>query len=300
MSNSVELYNVTKRFGPKVAVDQLDLVVPDGTIYGFIGPNGSGKTTTLRLIMRIFQPDAGRVVVLGSDRGNVADCRLGYLPEERGLYRRMKVLELVTYFARLKGYYNCRSAVREWLERLGASAWADQKVESLSKGMAQKIQFIVAVIARPKLLVLDEPFAGLDPVNLQALKDAIHELRNEGATIIFSTHDMHVAEQMCDTVFMIFQGRKVLDGTLAEIQENYLLGKLKVRLAGGLAVPGNLPGITSVEDGRADHVLRLAADADPQVILQRLAAVAPVEHFEIVRPTLHDIFVDIAQSRRAN
>jgi ABC-2 type transport system ATP-binding protein len=294
MGNAVELVAVTKSFGTNRAVDSLDLAVPAGSIYGFIGPNGSGKTTTMRLILRIFQADSGRVVVLGNDRGKVADARVGYLPEERGLYRRMKVVDLITYFARLKGFYNCRDTVHEWLERLGASTWANQKVETLSKGMAQKIQFIVAVIARPQLLVLDEPFAGLDPVNHELLKEAIFALRKEGMTIIFSTHDMHVAEQMCDTVLMIFQGRKVLDGPLATIQREYPVNRVRVRLAGTAPLPTDLPGVASIDHTNGVHLLRLADGCDPQTVLQRLAGTVPVEHFELVRPTLHDIFVEIA------
>ena len=177
---AVELQGVTKSFGRTIAVDRLDLAVPEGSIYGFIGPNGSGKTTTLRLMLRIFQPDAGRVVVLGSEVGNVADDRLGYLPEERGLYKRMKVIDVIEYFARLKGCFACREAAHEWLKRLDAATWANRRVDTLSKGMAQKVQFIVAVIARPRLLILDEPFAGLDPVNMDLLKEAVLSLRESG------------------------------------------------------------------------------------------------------------------------
>jgi ABC-2 type transport system ATP-binding protein len=295
MANSVELEGVTKSFGKKVAVDRLDLTVPEGSIYGFIGPNGSGKTTTLRLILRIFQPDAGRVVVLGADRGNVADQRLGYLPEERGLYKRMRVLDSIEYFAHLKGFYDCRDAARQWLERLDAASWANQRLDSLSKGMAQKIQFIVAVIARPQLLVLDEPFAGLDPVNLEALKEAVLSIRDEGTTVIFSTHDMGTAERLCDTVLMIFEGRKVLDGSLAEIQRSYPVRSVRLRLADGGELPGDLSGIGAASRDGAFHVLTLANGTPPQAVLRQVAASREVEHFEVVRPTLHDIFVDIAR-----
>ena len=295
MANAVELTGVTKTFGRKVAVDRLDLAVPEGSIYGFIGPNGSGKTTTIRLMLRIFQPDAGRVVVLGSEYGSVADDRLGYLPEERGLYKRMKVISLIEYFARLKGFYACRQAAQEWLDRLGAATWANQRIETLSKGMAQKVQFIVAVIARPKLLILDEPFAGLDPVNLDLLQEAVLTLRKQGTTIVFSTHDMNIAERMCDTVLMIFQGRKVLDGSLAAIQRSYPVNRVRLRLADGADLPTGLAGITSASHVAGFHVLGLAPACEPQAILRPLAACRSVEHFEIVRPTLHDIFVDIAR-----
>jgi ABC-2 type transport system ATP-binding protein len=292
---AIELQGVTKTFGQKVAVDRLDLSVPEGSIYGFIGPNGSGKTTTLRLILRIFQPDAGRVVVLGSDHGSAADDRLGYLPEERGLYKRMKVLDLIEYFARLKDCYDWRGPANAWLERLGAGSWANQRLDSLSKGMAQKIQFIVAVIARPQLVILDEPFSGLDPVNLEMLQDAVLSLRRDGATVVLSTHDMNVAGRLCDAIFMIHQGRKVLDGTLAEIQRRYPLSSVRLRLADGVEMPGSMPGVSmAVREGEF-HVLSLNDGAAPQAVLQQLAASHTVEHFEIMRPTLHDIFVEIAR-----
>jgi ABC-2 type transport system ATP-binding protein len=295
MPNSVELQAVSKSFGQTLAVDSLDLAVPEGSIYGFIGPNGSGKTTTLRLILRIFQPDSGRVAVLGQDRANVADERIGYLPEERGLYKRMKVRPLIEYFAHLKGFYNCREEVVAWLRRLDAADWADKKIEALSKGMAQKIQFIAAVIARPKLLILDEPFSGLDPVNMEVLKEAVLALRAEGATVIFSTHDMSVAERLCDTVFMIFQGKKVLDGSLDSIQSRYPANRLRVRLAAGAALPERLDGVAEVAKNGVFQELTLSPATRPQTILQQLAQRCEVEHFEVIRPTLHDIFVQIAR-----
>lgn len=295
MSNSVELECVTKSFGAKVAVDRLDLAVPEGSIYGFIGPNGSGKTTTLRLMLRIFQPDSGRVVVLGADQGKAADQRLGYLPEERGLYKRMKVVDQIDYFARLKGRYDRRPAITQWLERLDAASWANQRVDSLSKGMAQKIQFIAAVIAEPRLVILDEPFSGLDPVNLELLQQAVRDLRTAGTTVIFSTHDMAIAERMCDTILMIFQGRKVLDGTLAEIQSKYPIGKVRLRLVGNADVPPDSAGVAAAWRVDGYQQLTLAAGWQPPALLRELAARHEVEHFEVVRPTLHDIFVDIAR-----
>jgi ABC-2 type transport system ATP-binding protein len=303
MQNSVELQQVVKSFGSTVAVDRLDLAVPEGSIYGFIGPNGSGKTTTLRLMLRIFQPDAGRVVVLGSEFGNVADDRLGYLPEERGLYKRMNVLDVIDYFARLKGFVGSRREALVWLERLDAATWANRRIDTLSKGMAQKVQFIVAAIAQPKLLILDEPFSGLDPVNLDLLKEAVLSLRDRGTTVVFSTHDMNVAATLCDMVLMIFQGRKVLDGSLTEIQNNYPVNSLRVRLAAGAELPDDLVGLASTSRSDGFHILHLASGSQPQAILQQIAANRVVEHFEIVRPSLHDIFVEIArpqESQRAS
>ena len=292
--NAIELQQVTKRFGGQVAVDALDLSVPYGSIYGFIGPNGSGKTTTLRMILRIFQPDSGVVSVLGSDAGKTADDRLGYLPEERGLYKRMRVRDILTYYARLKGMRICRDEINSWLERLGALDWAGKRVDALSKGMAQKVQFIAAVIAKPKLLILDEPFSGLDPVNLDVLKEAVLSLRQSGTTIVFSTHDMDMAEKMCDTIFMIFKGRKVLDGSLAHIQAQYPANRVRVQFADDQSLP-HLDDISQVRNEGQFIEFQMNTPDHCQRILQQLMSMRRVSHFEIIKPSLHDIFVRIAR-----
>jgi ABC-2 type transport system ATP-binding protein len=292
--NAVELEGVTKRFGNHVAVDALDLLVPRGAVYGFIGPNGSGKTTTLRMILRIFHPDSGRVRVLGSERPGASDDRVGYLPEERGLYKTMRVRDVLRFYAALKGLRDSRRAIGEWLERLGLADWADKKVNALSKGMSQKVQFIAAVVARPELVILDEPFSGLDPVNMEVLKDAVLSLRHNGTTVIFSTHDMDVAERMCDTIFMIYRGRKVLDGPLDAIQRRYGEDTLRVRTSAGREQLEALPGVLRVNDYGRTRELRIAPDSDPQQILRELVSRARVEHFELAHPSLHDIFVRIA------
>src|SRR5262249_15431791 len=219
--NAVEIEHVTKTFGQHTAVADLSLAVPEGKIYGFIGPNGSGKTTTLRMIMRILHPDSGEIAVLGEHSLSAATDRVGYLPEERGLYKQMRVREVLRFYAALKGLRDSKAAIDTWLERMNLTGWADKKVDALSKGMAQKVQFIATVVAKPELVILDEPFSGLDPVNMEVLREAVLDLRREGATVIFSTHDMGVAEKMCDFIFMIYQGKKVLDGTLNEIQDSY-------------------------------------------------------------------------------
>src|SRR5437879_282937 len=218
---AVVIDHVTKSFGDHIAVNDLSLEVPTGSIYGFIGPNGSGKTTTLRMILRILHPDSGHIRVLEEESFAAANDRIGYLPEERGLYKQMKVRDLLRFYAELKGFRDSKPAIARWLEQLGLADWAGKKIETLSKGMAQKGQFIATVIARPELVILDEPFSGLDPVNLEVLRKAILDLNHEGATVIFSTHDMGVAEKMCDFVFMIYKGKKVLDGTLESIQDAY-------------------------------------------------------------------------------
>ena len=291
---AIRLSNVTKRFGPTTAVADLSLAVPTGSIYGFIGPNGSGKTTTLRMIMHILLPDEGRIEVLGSSDTAAARDRVSYLPEERGLYKRMSVRRLLRYYGRLKGrsLSELDPQIDEWLSRLGIAEWADRKIEALSKGMSQKVQFISAVVSRPSLLILDEPFSGLDPVNAETLKDAVLETRRRGTTVVFSTHDMSTAEKMCDRIFMIFKGRKVLDGTLEDIQAAYGLDTVRVRSAGGSSALAGLPGIETINDYGQLQEVRLAGD--PQAFLQQLAARTSVYHFEVARPSLHDIFVRIA------
>jgi ABC-2 type transport system ATP-binding protein len=294
VKSAIELAGVTKTFGRHVAVDGLDLLVPRGAVYGFIGPNGSGKTTTLRMILRIFYPDSGKVVVLGHESARAANDRIGYLPEERGLYRRMRVRDVLRFYAELKGLRHCRPEIDRWLERFELAKWGDKKVEALSKGMAQKVQFISAVVSRPELVILDEPFSGLDPVNQEVIKDAILSLKQQGTTILFSTHDMDVAERMCDTICMIFRGKKVLDGTLESIQRQYGEDTLRVRTSLGNGQFDGLPGVTRVNDFGRSQELRLAQGADPQAVLRELVARGPLEHFEVSRPSLHDIFVRIA------
>src|SRR5947209_1226404 len=244
---AVEIEHVTKTFGQHTAVADLSLHVPAGAIYGFIGPNGSGKTTTLRMIMRILHPDRGDIRVLGENVLGSANDRVGYLPEERGLYKTMKVRDILRFYAELKGFRDSRPAIDGWLARLGLSDWAGKKVEALSKGMSQKVQFIAAVIARPELVLLDEPFSGLDPVNAEVLREEILNLRRDGTTVIFSTHDMGVAEKMCDFIFMIYKGKKVLDGTLDAIQDAYGSDTVRVRLEGRPALD-SLPGVAKVTD----------------------------------------------------
>ena len=290
----INTQDLTKVYGELHAVENLTLELDEGDLFGFIGPNGSGKTTTLRMILRILYPESGRVAVLGRCEGRVADDRVGYLPEERGLYKRMKVRDLLTYYAQLKGFRNCRGEIDQWLERFGLGQWARQRTDALSKGMAQKVQFIAAVVARPKLLVLDEPFTGLDPLNMEVLKDAVLALNRNGTTVIFSTHDMDIAERMCDTIFMIYRGRKVLDGTLAAIQSQYGRDTLRVRMGEGADAFQELPGVLRVNDYGRYTELRIEPRADTQAILRELLGRGRVEHFEIAQPSLHDIFVRIA------
>jgi ABC-2 type transport system ATP-binding protein len=295
--NAVEIEHVTKTFGQHVAVDDLNLEVPAGTVYGFIGPNGSGKTTTLRMIMRILHPDRGMIRVLGETSLGAATDRVGYLPEERGLYKQMRVRELLRFYAELKGVRDCRAAIDSWLDHLDLAAWGNKKIRALSKGMAQKVQFIAAVVSHPELVLLDEPFSGLDPVNGEVLQKAVLDLKAGGATVIFSTHDMATAEQMCDFIFMIYRGKKVLDGTLESIRQRFGQDTARVRLEGNGDSLAALPGVVKVTNFGHEQELRLAEGTDPQRLLTALMSRGQVRHFELAQPSLRDIFVRIAGAK---
>jgi ABC-2 type transport system ATP-binding protein len=291
---AVSLTGVTKTYGSHTAVKDLSLSVPAGSIYGFIGPNGSGKTTTIRMILHILHADSGTIEVLGKTGTRASNDQIGYLPEERGLYKKMKVLSLLEYYASLKGM-NRKEAKREgmhWLERMELSDWKDKKIEALSKGMAQKIQFIATVLTRPRLIVLDEPFSGLDPVNLETIRAAILDLQRQGSTVIFSTHDMAMAEKLCDSIFMIYKGKKVLDGTLSEIQANYSNDSVRLRVPEGASKLEGLPGIEKILD--MGKYLEVKLQGDSNTFLAALMQRTHVQLFEEARPSLHDIFTRIA------
>jgi ABC-2 type transport system ATP-binding protein len=292
--NVVEIDNITKTFGRVRAVDDLSLNVPEGSIYGFIGPNGSGKTTTLRMIMNIFYPDSGKIRIFGEKMHGATSDRIGYLPEERGMYKKMKVRDLLRFYGELKSGRRVNKEVDYWLDRLDLSDWADKKIETLSKGMGQKVQFISTIVSQPELIILDEPFTGLDPVNVEAIKNAVLELRSQGATVIFSTHDMNVAEKMCDFIFMIFKGKKVLDGTLVSIQDKYGSDTLRVRTEGGISKLQNLDGVDKITDFGQLQELRIAQENDHQKILSEIMSRTRVYSFEMAKPTLYDIFLRIA------
>jgi ABC-2 type transport system ATP-binding protein len=291
---AVAIEHVTKTFGSVTAVNDLALNVPKGAVYGFIGPNGSGKTTMLRMIMNIFYPDSGTIRIFGRPADSTSQDLIGYLPEERGLYKKMKVRDVLRFYGELKSGRSVSREVDQWLEKLDLGAWGGKKVETLSKGMAQKVQFISAVVAGPRLLILDEPFTGLDPVNADVIRDAVLELQANGTTVILSTHDMNVAERMCDFIFMIFRGKKVLDGTLGSIQEQYGNDTLRVACDGGCGSIQGLRGIEKISDYGQVQELRMSRDCDPQQVLATIMAKARVTSFEIAKPSLHDIFVRIA------
>jgi ABC-2 type transport system ATP-binding protein len=292
--DAVQISHVTKTFGDVIAVNDLSLTVPEGSVYGFIGPNGSGKTTTMRMIASIFYPDRGDVHVFGKQMLGARSELIGYLPEERGLYRRMAVQPLLEFYGELRSGRKVTAEVQSWLKKLELSKWATHKVQSLSKGMSQKVQFIAAVVPAPKLLILDEPFSGLDPVSADVIQSAILELRRGGVTVILSTHDMQVAENMCDYICMIFRGKKVLDGTLASIQDRYGNDTIRVAADGGMQFLDGLPEVERVRDLGQVQELRMTRGCDPQIVLRTLIARTRVNSFSVMKPSLHDIFVRIA------
>jgi ABC-2 type transport system ATP-binding protein len=300
--NAVEITSVTKTFGDVKAVDDLSLAVPKGSVYGFIGPNGSGKTTTLRMIMNIFYPDSGSIRIFGEEGMGARTARVGYLPEERGLYLNMKLREILQFYGRLKCGRNVDAEVDKWLKRLDLADWANKKVETLSKGMSQKAQFIATIVSQPEMVILDEPFSGLDPVNADILRKAVLELQAQGTTVIFSTHDMNTAEKMCDFIFMIFKGKKVLDGTLSSIQETYGNDTLRVSTEMGVAALEGLNGVEGINNYGQIQELRMAKGCDSQELLSQIMSRTRVHRFEVAKPSLHDIFVRIAgpEAREAN
>jgi ABC-2 type transport system ATP-binding protein len=292
MTEAVLLEGVGKHFGPVVAVSDFSLRVPRGCIYGFLGPNGAGKTTILRMLMSIFLPDQGRIRVLGHDQAAAVKDRLGYLPEEKGLYKKMKVGELVSYFGRLKGMEAGKARARavELLERYGLGEWLERRCEALSKGMGQKVQLLVTLIHDPELVILDEPFSGLDPVNRQAMQEAIVELRREGRTVIFSTHVMEQAEQLCDYVVLIDRGRKVLDGPLSQVRASGGRAVLLDYDGDGQCLRG-LPGVARINDAGKQAELFLEEGADPQEVLAALVQKVRIRRFDLREPSLHEIFI---------
>ena len=294
----VKVEEVTKRFAGHTAVERLSLEVPGGGIFGLLGPNGAGKSTTIRMIMNIITPDEGRISVLGSASSRALSGRIGYLPEERGLYKKMKVVDQLTFFGEAKGIprKTARGKAGEWLGRLGISDWAVKKVEDLSKGMQQKVQFIGALLHEPDLVILDEPFSGLDPVNSQVMKDVVVDIARQGKTVLFSTHIMEQAEKMCDRIVIISRGRKVVDGSLAEVKRDF--GGRHVALTftrnadRAARVLGDRSLVAKVDDYGATAEVELASPGDPDRLLQTLVQEeVGLARFEVVEASLQSIFI---------
>ena len=298
MIDAIIVRDVTKAFGKKVAVRDLDLTVAAGSLCGFIGPNGAGKTTTIRMIMSILLPDSGEISVLGFASALDAKDRIGYLPEERGVYKKMKVASFLRYIGRLKGVPDdvLSHRVQRWLDLVELGEVADKKCEELSKGMQQKIQFITCVLHEPDLLILDEPFSGLDPVNMRLLRDLILQEHHRGTTIIFSTHVMAQAEALCDRIVMIDQGTKVLDESVSEIRAKYdprVVNLEPLDPDADVAALSRFPGIRAVEREGSVWRLSLTDTSDPASVIRDIVAEIPPVRIELHRPTLEDVFVQI-------
>ena len=292
---TVSLKHVSKSFGEFNAVNDLNLNVRGGRIYGLIGPNGAGKTTTIRMIVNITAPDSGTLQLFGQEMNAELQNRIGYLPEERGLYRKMRIGDQLLFFAELKDFKGptAKEAVDRWLERMKLVEWKNQKAEALSKGMQQKIQFIAAVVHNPDLLILDEPFSGLDPINMELLKEIVLEFKAAGKTIIFSTHLMELAEKICDDICLINRAQKVLEGSLRDVKQSFGRNRVSLRVEGGDGVLDDRSIISSVKKQSDEVEALLAEGVDPQIVLRRLfESGARITKFELVEPTLHDIFIE--------
>jgi ABC-2 type transport system ATP-binding protein len=304
----VAVDRAVKRFAGHVAVDGLSLSVPPGVIFGLLGPNGAGKTTTIRMIMNVFAPDEGTVRLFGGPgTGRDYSARIGFLPEERGLYPKMRVLDVLLFLAETKGVGRrvARAKAEEWLERLGLADWRLRKVNELSKGMQQKVQFISTVLHEPDLLIMDEAFSGLDPVNSEMLRNTVLDLRRKGKTILFSTHIMEQAEQLCDHITIIARGKKLVDGSLADVKQRHGGRHVSVAFDGhtGSAAPvfADRRLVAKAQDFGQYAELELAPGADAQEILTALVSSgARLTRFEIVTPSLHKIFVDLVGPEAAH
>ena len=299
--DAIELRDVTKTFGRTVAVENLNLTIPQGGIYGFIGPNGAGKTTTIRLIMSILFPDAGVISVLGCPSALEAKRRIGYLPEERGVYRKMRVGAFLSFMAELKGVRSpdLNKAIGNMLERIGLGGTAGKKCEELSKGMLQKVQILAAIIHKPDLLILDEPFSGLDPVSTKLLRDLILEEHRRGATILFSTHVMPQAEEICQHVIMVHQGRKVLDEKLSAIRSQYnprIIELNPLDPNADISAIARLHGVERIDQDDSGYKVLLVDSADPAETMHQIINCTTPARLELSRPRLEDIFIRLVSN----
>jgi ABC-2 type transport system ATP-binding protein len=301
MAFTLELDRVSKAFDEFVAVDNLSFTISEGEIFGLLGPNGAGKTSSIRMMIGITIPDSGTVRVFGQPLARRLLDRVGYLPEERGLYKKMKIMENLVFLGQLKGLGVPEATHRanHWLERLELGSWANSKVEELSKGMQQKVQFIAAIIHDPDFMILDEPFSGLDPTSSRVLKDALLDLKKQGKTILFSTHRMDTVERLCDSICLVNQGRSVLLGDLRDIKASYGRSSIQLEYEGELPLLADPTLVASSNDFGNYVELRLAPGADPQDLLQLAMLTAKIRRFEIVEPSLEEIFIATVQTTKA-
>jgi ABC-2 type transport system ATP-binding protein len=294
LNYAVEMEHVSKKFGAFTAVKDLSLKIPRGAVFGLLGPNGAGKTTSIRMMLDIIIPDEGEIGILGRAMDEAMKSQIGYLPEDRGLYPKMKVGEVLEFLAEIKGVPRSAApaALDKWLAKFELTEWKDKKVEQLSKGMQQKIQFIATVVHDPELIILDEPFSGLDPVNTKLLKDIMLELRTDGKTIVFSTHRMEQVEMICDDICLINKGEAVLRGRLQDIKKEYGKNTVVLEYEGSIDFLKGNPNVEKIDDyGRAAEI-RLQEKADPQEILKILAGRVRIAKFEIQEPSLNTIFIE--------
>lgn len=301
MSNAISVCRVSKSYGDFVAVNDLSLEVKQGSIFGLLGPNGAGKSTTIRMIVNITMPDSGEIQLFGQPMSAKLQERVGYLPEDRGLYKKMRIGEQLAFFAQLKGVpqETGKKRIDEWLDRVGMSAWKQKRWEELSKGMQQKVQFVSTILHSPDLVILDEPFSGLDPINVGLLKEIVHELKQKNRTIIFSTHLMEQAEELCDEICLINQGRKVLSGAVREIKRS--VGWRFIAIDGDRFehMLDNNPMIKTIAR-RRDHIeVSMRDGEDPQQLLKQLVNNgAHITKFDLVAPSLNEIFIESVTNSR--
>lgn len=301
MTHLIEAQNVVKTFGDTHAADHISLNIPAGSIYGLLGPNGAGKTTFIRMVTTITKPDSGSILFKGHELHSSDAARMGYMPEERGLYKKMSVLDQLLFFAEIKGIPAniAREKAKIWLKRMEMGTWANKKLEELSKGMAQKVQFLCTIIHDPEFIILDEPFSGFDPVNADLIKDLIIELNQNGATILFSTHRMDNVEELCNHLCIIHRGKVVLDGDSGTLRRRMFDNTYET----GFLNPKNFDNSsqqpiksTQTPDGRYIYTFQTSAEFTPEQLLEKSAALGDLVHFSENLPTIHSIFVNTVKN----
>ncbi len=298
MDTAIELTGVTKAFGRFKAVDDLSLRVPRGAMFGLLGPNGAGKTTTIRMIMNITAPDSGEIRILGHPMDRQTQNRIGYLPEERGLYRKMKVIDHLYFLAAIKevARETAKERIAGWLDRMELRPWLNKKVDELSKGMQQKLQFIATIVHDPDILILDEPFSGLDPINVAIMRDYFLDFRQRGKTIVFCTHVLEQAEKLCDEICLMARSKKILEGSVKELKRRNSQGLLRIEAGASLAEVGGLPGVATVKALNGSYVVGLAPGVDRRKFLQDALERYEIDAFSQKEPDLEEIYLEAVKS----
>jgi ABC-2 type transport system ATP-binding protein len=293
MTTAIQLTNVSKSFGKFRAVDDLSFQVPSGVMFGLLGPNGAGKTTSIRMIMDITAPDSGEIKILGHRMDRAMQNRIGYLPEERGLYRRMKVIDHLYFLAAIKEVdrETAKKRIGAWLDKLELRPWLNKKVEALSKGMQQKVQFIATIVHDPQILILDEPFSGLDPINTALMKEYFREFRDQGKTIIFSTHVLEQAEKLCDQICLMARARKILEGSMPELKRQFSQNQVRLSADATLGEVASLPGVVSAQPVNGGFILALVPGTDQREFLKNAIETLRVDAFSQKEPELEEIYL---------